>query len=425
MPQDFNISCPKCGDIIHLDETLAGPVISRIRLEAKNTIKKMQEEADAKVLRATALEGTLAAKELELIEKEASVHTQVNQALAVERKKIAATERENILKELSPEMEAERAKAKDLQERLNTAQRAELQLRQEREAIEQRAQSLELEVARKVDEQRKAIHEQAFKDADDAARLKIAEKDKTISDMQLKLQEAQRKATQGSQQLQGEVLELDFESTLRQLFPQDTIEPVKTGTRGGDILQRVLGQMSRPVATIFWETKRAQTWGGDWTTKAKQDAAEAKAEVTLIVSEALPKGITDFGFQDGVWCVVPSHAVMLGLAIRQGVISTADARQGALGRETKKDRLYDYMIGPEFRATIEGVALPFRELYDELAAEKRSTQARWKRQEKRLERVLTNIASLQGDLQGIAGSEMPQIPGFELEARESNLALME
>ncbi|WP_035357840.1 DUF2130 domain-containing protein, partial [Edaphobacter aggregans] len=392
MPQDFNISCPKCGDTIHLDETLAGPVISRIRLEAKNTIKKVQEEADAKVLRATALEdalaakeleliekeasvhtqvnqalaverkkiaaterenilkelspemeaerakaknlqerlntaqraefqlrqeketvdersknlelevarkvdeqrkaiheqarketeeaarlkfaeteqalsdlqkeadakatlattltATLAAKELELIEKEASVHTQVNQALAVERKKIAATERENILKELSPQMEAERAKAKNLQERLNTAQRAELQLRQEREAIEQRAQSLELEIARKVDEQRKAIHEQAFKDADDAARLKIAEKDKTISDMQLKLQEAQRKATQGSQQLQGEVLELDFESTLRQLFPQDTIEPVKTGTRGGDILQRVLGQMSRPVATI-------------------------------------------------------------------------------------------------------------------------------------------------------------------------------
>src|SRR5258708_39242670 len=100
MPQDFNISCPKCGDTIHLDETLAGPVISRIRLEAKNTIKKVQEEADAKVLRAMALENTLAAKELELIEKEASVHTQVNKALAVERKKIAAAERENILKEL-------------------------------------------------------------------------------------------------------------------------------------------------------------------------------------------------------------------------------------------------------------------------------------------------------------------------------------
>jgi hypothetical protein len=191
--------------------------------------------------------------------------------------------------------------------------------------------------------------------------------------------------------------------------------------RGGDILQRVLGQMARPVGTIFWETKRAQSWGGDWATKAKQDAAMAKAEVTLIVSEALPKGITDFGFHDGIWCVAPSHAVMLGLAIRQGVISTADARQGVLGRETKKERLYDYMIGPEFRASIEGIALPFKELYDELAAEKRSTLTRWKRQEKRLERVLTNIATLQGDLQGIAGSEMPRLPMFELEESDSAL----
>jgi hypothetical protein len=563
MPQDLDIRCPKCGEAIHLDETLAAPVISRIRLEASTSIKKAQEEADAKVFKAATLQTALAAKEVELVEKEASIQTQVNQALAIERKKIAATERENILKELSPEMEAERAKAKDLQDRLETSQRAELQLRQERERVDERAKNLELEIARKVDEQRKAIHEQAcreteeaaqakineaekalfalqdeidakgtlantlaatlaekekelaekeasvqtlviqavaverkkivaterenllkelspeidaerarskdledkldaalraelqlrqqkqaiddrarnleleiarkvdeqrkviheqaYKDADDASRLKIAEKDKTISDMQLKLEEAQRKATQGSQQLQGEVLELDFESTLRQLFPQDMIEPVKTGTRGGDILQRVLGQMTRPVATIFWETKRAQAWGGDWTTKAKKDAAESKAEVALIVSEALPKGIQGFGLYEGVWCVAPSHAVMLGLAIRQGVISTAEARQGAVGRENKKDRLYDYMIGPEFRATVEGIALPFRELYDELTAEKRATLSRWKRQEKRLERVLANIACLQGDLQGIAGSEMPQLPGFELEASGSTL----
>ena len=310
---------------------------------------------------------------------------------------------------------------KILEEKLDVATRKELELRQEKEAINLRAKNLELEVARKVDEQRKGILEQACRDAEEAARLRIAEKDKTISDMQIKLEEAQRKASQGSQQLQGEILELDFESTLRQLFPQDIIEPVKTGARGGDILQRVLGQMTRPVATIFWETKRAQAWGGDWTTKAKQDAAEAKAEVALIVSEALPKGIQDFGFHEGVWCVAPSHAVMLGLAIRQGVISTAEARQGALGRETKRDRLYDYMIGPEFRATVEGIALPFRELYEELASEKRSTQSRWKRQEKRLERVLANIASLQGDLQGIAGSEMPEFPGFELEASGSHV----
>jgi len=331
--------------------------------EAQRELSDLQAQAHENSTLAASLSANLAAKELELAEKEASVTTQVNQALASERKRIAAAERENILRELSPELEEERAKARDYKAKLEVAQNAELLLRQEKEAIDERSQNLELEVARKIDEQRRSIHEQASRDSEEAARLKIAEKDKTIADMQLKLQEAQRKATQGSQQLQGEVLELDFEATLRQLFPQDTIEPVKTGSRGGDILQRVLGQMARPVGTIFWETKRAQSWGGDWTTKAKQDAAEAKAEVILIVSEVLPKGIHDFGLYDGIWCVAPTHAVMLGLAIRQGVISTAEARQGVAGRETKKERLYDYMIGPEFRATIEGIALPFKELY--------------------------------------------------------------
>jgi hypothetical protein len=421
VPQDFEISCPKCGEIIRLDETLAGPMISRIKANASKAIKKAAEEAELKVAEAKKLETKLAARERELVEREGSLQAQVNRKIAAERPKIAAAERENLMKELSPELEAERAKSKELQERLTTTQRAELQLRKEKTAVEQRARDIDLEVARQVDEKRKKIHEQASRDADEAARLKLAEKDKTISDMQLKLEEAQRKATQGSQQLQGDVLEIDFESTLRRMFPQDTIEPVKTGVRGGDILQRVLGEMGRPVGTMFWEIKRAQTWGGDWTTKARQDAADAKAEIATIVSEVLPKGISGFGPYDGVWCSTPAHAVVLAAALRQGIISTAEARQGALGRETKKDRLYDYMIGPEFRATVEGIALPFHELNEELMAERRATLARWKRQERRIERVLTSIASLQGDLQGIAGNEMLQLPGFETEAGDEKM----
>ena len=418
MSQESDIKCPACGEIIHLDETLAGPIIAKIKSEASDAIRSAQVEAEAKVSKAMRLEAQVAEKEKELAEREGSVHTQVNLAIAAERQKIAAEERQSIWKEFQLEIEAERGKAKGLQEKLSESQKAELLLRKEKDALDQRTNELELEVARKVDEQRRIIHEQASKEADEAARLKLAEKDKTISDMQLKLEEAQRKAVQGSQQLQGEVLELDFETTLRQMFPQDTIEPVKTGARGGDILQRVLGEMGRSVGTMFWETKRAQSWGGDWTTKAKQDAAEVKAEIATIVSEVLPKGIHDFGLHDGVWCVRPSHAVMLGLAIRQGIIATADARQGAQGRESKVERLYAYMIGPEFRTTLEGIAHPFRELHDELIAEKRSTISRWKRQERRIERVLTSVATLQGDLQGIAGGEMLKLPAFELEAGE-------
>ncbi len=410
------INCPKCGESFSLDESLAEPLIAEVKAEANAKVNASKREFEGKFRDLTAKEEAVAFKEKELADREASIKSAVNQAIAAERLLIAQTERENVRKELAPELEAEKKRASELASLLETSQKEELALRQQRDELEQRTKALDLEVARKVDDQRKAIQEQASKDADDRARLRLAEKDKTISDMQLKLEEAQRKATQGSQQMQGEVLELDFESTLRQFFPQDTIESVKAGARGGDVLQRVLGEMGRSVGTMFWETKRTQSWGGDWASKAKQDSINARAEIAIIVSEVLPKGIHEFGLYEGVWTVRPSHAVVLGVALRHGIISTAEARQGAIGKETKMERLYAYMIGQEFRATIEGIAMPFRELHDELVAEKRATLSRWKRQERRIERVLTSVASLQGDLQGIAGSEMPELPGFESDA---------
>ena len=174
MPQDFEISCPKCGEIIRLDETLAGPMISRIKASASKAIKKAAEEADLKVAEAKKLETRLAAKERELAEREGSIQTLVNRKIAAERPKIAAAERENLLKELSPELEAERARAKELQVKLTTTQKAELQLRKEKDAVDQKAKDIDLEIARNVDEHRKAIQEQASKDATEAARLKLA-----------------------------------------------------------------------------------------------------------------------------------------------------------------------------------------------------------------------------------------------------------
>ena len=416
MQDKLSMVCPKCGESFPLDETLAGPVISQVRKEAEVLVAAAKREAEEKVKSISTRESAIVELEKKLAEREASINSAVNQAIAAERTRITESERQNALKELTPSIDAEKKKNAELAEKLAESQKAELELRNQRDKLEERAKALDLEVARKVDDQRKAIQEQASKDADEKARLRLAEKDKTISDMQLKLEEAQRKATQGSQQMQGEVLELDFEATLRQFFPQDTIESVKAGARGGDVLQRVLGEMGRSVGTMFWETKRTQSWGGDWASKAKQDSMNARAEIAIIVSEVLPKGIHDFGLYEGVWTVRPSHAVVLGVALRHGIISTADARQGAIGKETKMERLYAYMIGQEFRTTIEGIAMPFRELHDELVAEKRATLSRWKRQERRIERVLTSVASLQGDLQGIAGSEMPELPGFESDA---------
>lgn len=421
MPESLTLSCPKCGSLIALDETLAGPLIAQVKADAELRVRQSEDALSSRQQEIQAQEVVLAARARQLSEQEANIAAKVNQRLADERIQIQDEARKMVRAELAPEVEADRSRLKNLQRELEQAQKAELALRNDKLALEARENALELEVARKIDEQRSALKEQAEKVADDKARQRLAEKDKLIERLNEQARELQRKAEVGSQQLQGDVLEIDFEAGLKHAFPQDLVEPVKAGARGGDIFQKVLGNMGRPIGTVLWETKRAQAWGADWCSKAKSDAAAAKAEIVVIVSDVLPRGLCDFGPQDGVWVVRPSHAVALAIALRNGLMATAEARQSAVGRETKEQRLYTYLTGPDFRAVIEGIALPFQELTTELDSEKRTTLARWKRQERRIERVLSSVAGFQGDLTGIAGSEMPELPGFEADTADSTL----
>ena len=54
----------------------------------------------------------------------------------------------------------------------------------------------------------------------------MLEKEQTIFSMQKQIKELKRRAKQGSQQLQGEVLELQLEGLLSSKFPHDRIDPV-------------------------------------------------------------------------------------------------------------------------------------------------------------------------------------------------------
>ena len=56
--------------------------------------------------------------------------------------------------------------------------------------------------------------------------------------MRRQIEDLKRKAEQGSQKLQGDIQELELEKALRERFPRDKIESVKSGVRGADVLQK-------------------------------------------------------------------------------------------------------------------------------------------------------------------------------------------
>ena len=256
-----------------------------------------------------------------------------------------------------------------MQAKLKESQRAQLEGAKAIQAAELKAQSVDLEIVQQVNARLSDIQVKAKSDAEEHHKLRIAELEKKLADTASDLADTKRKMEQGSQQLQGEVLELDLHIELKSAFPWDQIDEVKKGQRGGDLTHRVMVGEGITGGSIMWETKRAQYWGADWCSKAKDDARRAKNDIVVIVSTVLPKDCTHFAPYDGIWVTKPEYSVMLAHVLRSGILDNAKVRQSALGKQDKAEILYDYLTGSEFHARMQGIVEPFIQMQRELETE--------------------------------------------------------
>lgn len=272
---------------------------------------------------------------------------------------------------------------------------------------------MEIDIARRIDQERQKIADKMLEEAEERHRLKDAEKDKKLADAMRQMEEMRRRMEQGSQQTQGEVLELEMEARLKDEFPFDDIEPVEKGRKGGDVIHIVKTQTGRPCGKILWETKRTKDWNSAWLQKVKDDQCDARADLGVIVSEALPKGFHHFREMDGVWVTDIPSALPLALALRLALIKEERARQTQIGKEGKMEIVYGYLTGVEFRNRVQAIMEGFINMKQELDAEKRSTEKLWARREKNIEKVVRNIAGMHGELESMAGT-LPAIKLLEL-----------
>src|SRR5207249_1891959 len=205
------------------------------------------------------------------------------QKIRDEAKKSALEESNKSLSELQ-----EKLAAKD--KKLAEAQEAELKLRQEKAAFEEQKRAFKLEMARETE----TVKEAVAKQKDEEFRLKELDFTKKQDDLKKQLEEMKRKMEQGSQQAQGEVLELDLESRLRGCFHEDEVVEVAKGAHGADVAQNVRSDIGQECGTIIWECKRARTWSETWVRKIKDNQLAAKAPIAVIVTTAMPKDVSHF-----------------------------------------------------------------------------------------------------------------------------------
>jgi hypothetical protein len=334
---------------------------------------------------------------------------ELTQALSHEMK-------EQIIDEQNKKHEEELA---EMKRKLDVAQEAELVIRKQKNQLDEEKRTFELDKQRQLDAEREKIRQKTAEEIMESQRLKDKEKDKVIDDLKKSLEDAQRKATQGSQQLQGEVQELDLEQLFQKEFPGDTIEPIGKGTVGADIRQIVRSPRGMDCGHILWESKRTKAWSDGWIAKLKEDLRSDKSHIPAIVSEVLPDEIKNgLGLKDGVWVASPRLAIPLAMLLRKTLLDVARQKIIVQNQQSKAETLYTYVTSHEFAQQVESMIETYREMADQITRERTAFEKNWKQREAQVNRLLTGVAGIYGSMQGIAGPALPPIKSLELTSED-------
>jgi len=372
---DNNLKCPKCGTKIEIDqEIIARKVRDNIEVEVK---KRLESDFEARLT-----------KEKELLEKQ-------------------------IIENQDKELAILKIDLKTKNKKIEEFRTQELKLIKEKNEIEEARKNLEVETQRKLFEEKKQIEEKILKQAEEMYQFKILEKEKQLEDQKKLIAEMQRKAQQGSMQTQGEVLELTLEETLKKKFPDDQIEPVGKGVSGADIVQKVLAPNGETAGIIIWETKQTKAWVEEWVSKLKDDGHRVKANLMVLATNILPKGIDHFGQYKGIWVTDFSSYLGLTAALRNNLLSIYSV---ALANENSQDKaqiLYKHITSQSFVNRINTIMGIFTNMKDVIDKEKRAYENLWAVREKQIERLTSNTGHLFGEMQGIIGGDSMGIEMLE------------
>jgi hypothetical protein len=406
------VACPHCGKEFVLQDAITQQLIERYESEYESMLESERRQlrdtlaADAERAAAKRFDPQIAQLQDQLAQKETATAKMKAQLEATAQR--AAEEARRDSAEQARTLEAE---LKLKEQRLAAYREAELVLRREKSELEEKQKEVALEIQREVDAQRKRIENSTA----ESYRLREAEWRKKIDDAQKANEDLKRKLEQGSQQLQGEVLELEIEDLLSAAFPFDGIEPVKKGARGADVIQTVRLRSGAVCGRVVWETKRAENWSNAWVPKLKDDQQAAGGELAVLVSTAFPAGISEpMVMYEGVWLVRPDLVRALAEALRTVLIESQRQKAISAGKGESMEAMYNYITSAQFAQKVRAVVDAYQQMRDDLDREKSAMQRLWKKREGQLERITSNMLGICGELQGVSEEALPQLDDIGL-----------
>ncbi len=415
------IICPNCNTQFEPTEALAQTIREEMRKEfnqkwAKE--KQEKEKQDKEKESAILLREQKLQQEQELLKTQKEAQEQeLNKKLEAYKKTMETDLARQLTNKIQSDFENKLRLLEDANKtnegKLTEAREKELQFLKEMQNLKTREQELELEVQRKLMDERQKLGEQIKKEEEEKNKqrdaefqMKLKEKDKQLEDQRKLVEEMKRKAEQGSMQLQGEVQELALEQLLKHSFPFDVISEVGKGVRGADCIQTVRNSYGQQCGKIIFESKRTKDFSDDWIEKLKADMRALGADVAVIVTQAMPKDMDTFGEKQGIWICTFGEVKALVHVLRDLVMKVYNATKSQENKGDKMALLYQYLVSGEFSEQWNAIREGFMGMKISIQRERDQMEKLWKAREKSLEKVLLNAAHIRGSIEGISGMDV-------------------
>lgn len=411
------IKCPNCAHTFPIEEVMAEEYKKDLREQMQSFTRKKEEEFSKKLSEFSQKQQ----QQEQLFEQQKQQQSQLfEKKLAEEKKQLQQVLEENLRKSISSDFENQLRMLdnsnKETEEKLKLARAKELDFLKKEQAMKAKEEEMELEIQRKLQEQRGEMAEQIRKQEADKNNLKetehqlrVKELEKQLDDQKKLAEEMKRKAEQGSMQLQGEVQELILEELLRNAFPFDLVTEVGKGVRGADCVHHVRNQFGQDCGKIIYESKRTKDFSMEWIEKLKKDMRSMGVDVAVIVTQCYPKGMDCFGEKDGVWICSFDEVKAVSYILRDGIVKLFGATKSQENRGDKMHMLYDYLTSNEFSEQWKAIREGFMSMKLSIQRERDAMEKLWKAREKQLEKVMLNAAHIRGSIEGIAGTDSIQL----------------
>ena len=364
--EDATVTCPDCGSEFDIADRLRAHIEAEVRVEIGASIRaEMEEKLESRVSEER--------KELEQekSELEGKVKEQRDALKDLRRSKIELED----LKE-NQKIGLEEAKA---------------------EAFRQAKRELNREHDERLNQRLK--EETADKD------LRIGKLELQLERQNSKIKDLEEQSNSSHGELEGEVLELAVEETLRNLFPRDGINEVKRGAYGADVEHAVPTSSGATAGKIIWECKKHKRWNDGWVTTIRKNAIEYGADTMVIVTSTMPDGFESFGMMDDVFVCRYHEVEVVSALLRHAILRASGERAREQHMMTIQERVLGYVSGPEFAMVMRGVMQAYEVFEDDLRKEEQYMKTRWKARRGYLRNVIDSVTSMMGRLEHLGAGD--------------------